>query len=216
MIVYIDESGDLGWKLDQPYRNGGSSKYLTIGFLIVPNEKSHIPKRIIRRFYNKFHIPRSIEWKGKDLTIPQREYFIKETKEILRKHRDIRVLTITVMKENVQPHIRADQNKLYNYMVRLALLDEIKNEPIVNFIPDPRTIKISSGSSLIDYLQTELYFELSSATKLNQILVDSKSSLNLQFIDFISHIIWKSYEDNDKNISSGILHVMKQKTLFFH
>ena len=32
--VYLDESGDLGWKFDAPYRCGGSSRYLTISAII--------------------------------------------------------------------------------------------------------------------------------------------------------------------------------------
>lgn len=36
MNVYFDESGDLGWSFDKPYGAGGSSRYLTIAFLIIP------------------------------------------------------------------------------------------------------------------------------------------------------------------------------------
>ena len=28
MQIFIDESGDLGWILDKPYKKGGSSQYL--------------------------------------------------------------------------------------------------------------------------------------------------------------------------------------------
>jgi hypothetical protein len=30
MKVFIDESGDLGWTLDKPNRNGGSSRFITL------------------------------------------------------------------------------------------------------------------------------------------------------------------------------------------
>jgi len=36
MNVYVDESGDLGWEFAQPFRQGGSSRYLTIASLLVP------------------------------------------------------------------------------------------------------------------------------------------------------------------------------------
>lgn len=35
ITVYLDESGDLGWKFDAPYRSGGSSRYLTIAAIAV-------------------------------------------------------------------------------------------------------------------------------------------------------------------------------------
>jgi hypothetical protein len=39
--IYLDESGDLGWRFDKPYRYGGSSRYLTIVSLIIsPHEKA--------------------------------------------------------------------------------------------------------------------------------------------------------------------------------
>jgi hypothetical protein len=39
MRIYIDESGDLGWTLDKPNRNGGSSKYITITGIVISNEE---------------------------------------------------------------------------------------------------------------------------------------------------------------------------------
>jgi len=44
--IFLDESGDLGWKLNSPYRNGGSSKFLTISYLISPITDIHLPRRI--------------------------------------------------------------------------------------------------------------------------------------------------------------------------
>lgn len=49
--VYFDESGDLGWILDAPYRDGGSSRYFTIAYVLIPSEKSILLDRFIRRFY---------------------------------------------------------------------------------------------------------------------------------------------------------------------
>ena len=62
-FIYLDESGDLGWKFDAPYRDGGSSRYITIAALIVPEESVHDPMRGMRRLYNKFKWPTSKEKK---------------------------------------------------------------------------------------------------------------------------------------------------------
>lgn len=60
MNLYIDESGDLGFTFDKPYRIGGSSRYLTIAFLLVPKELSHLPKRVVKKLYKgrKVHLTR--------------------------------------------------------------------------------------------------------------------------------------------------------------
>ena len=126
MNVYVDESGDLGWNFDRPYRRGGSSRYLTIAFLLVPQELSHLPKRIIKRLYSKRKKSTKSELKGSNLKLAEKIYFANEVIKLLEKHPQIEVLAMTVKKENVQVHIRQDPNKLYNYMISLILLDKIK------------------------------------------------------------------------------------------
>ena len=36
-MAYLDESGDLGWKLNQPYLHGGSSRFFVIAIAIGLN-----------------------------------------------------------------------------------------------------------------------------------------------------------------------------------
>jgi len=84
-----------------------------------------------------------------------------------------------------------------------------------DFIPDPRTIKVSSGNSLVDYLQIKLWFELNSATVIRHVSQESKASLNLQFADFISHIIWSRYEDSEIDVYNLIKPNIYEKHLFF-
>jgi len=66
-LIYLDESGDLGWKLDKPYRYGGSSRYLTIASLIVDPSKKHLPKRLIKNLYIKFKWPPKVEKKWSEM-----------------------------------------------------------------------------------------------------------------------------------------------------
>ncbi|VEH66653.1 Uncharacterised protein [Rodentibacter pneumotropicus] len=51
--VYLDESGDLGWKFDAPYRQGGSSRYLTIATILIHHDKRHLLKRLMKSLYKK-------------------------------------------------------------------------------------------------------------------------------------------------------------------
>jgi hypothetical protein len=215
MIVYIDESGDLGWTFDKPYGKGGSSRYLTIAILITPNDKSFLPKKIIRDFYKKYKISPKKEVKGTELSSDQKQYLVQRIIDLLDKNPEIKIVTITTQKANVQDHIRTDSNKLYNYMIRLALLDEIYGEDSVTLMPDPRSIKVKSGNSLLDYLQTELWFEYNSSTNLDQKVVSSENSLNLKFVDIISNLIWRKFEKATTEADLLIPHI-KVKRLFFN
>jgi hypothetical protein len=215
MNVYLDESGDLGWTFYKPYRHGGSSRYLTISVLIVPKDLSHLPKRIIKKTYQQKNISTSVELKGKDLTRDEKIKFSNRVIGLLNRNPSIKICTITVKKENVQPHIQMDSNKLYNYMVNFILLDEIKNFSTIDFIPDPRTIKVASGNSLVDYLQTKLWFEFNSATIIRHTPMESQMNNNLKFADFISNIVWSRYEDNKSNPYNILKPYITSKHLFF-
>ncbi|VAW69461.1 hypothetical protein MNBD_GAMMA09-1760 [hydrothermal vent metagenome] len=216
MIIYLDESGDLGWKLDAPYRNGGSSRHITIASLVASPDKKHLPKRLIKKLYTKFKWPTNIEKKWSEMTLIERVWFAKKANELSIRHpNDIRYISITVKKENVQSHIRLDANKLYNYMIGLSLLDEMRKHKNIVFIPDPRSIKVESGNSLHDYLQTKLWFELSSQTILETQPCDSATNRNVQFSDMLSGIVQGHFEDGNSQPWAELRTNINYKTLFF-
>lgn len=213
--VYLDESGDLGWKFTAPYRNGGSSRFMTIAFVICPSEKKHLLKRIVAKVYTKLKVPTDIEIKGSSLTVTDKEFVAKQTLSLLQKHSDIKIIYITVKKEHVKPHLQLDTNLIYNYMMRLALLKEIDKFPTINLVRDNKSVKIQSGNTLINYLQTELYFSHNSASKLIDIPSDSKAVQNLIFIDWINNLIWGHYEDNNSSAYNILKNHIHSNQLFF-
>ena len=213
--VYLDESGDLGWTLDKPYGKGGSSRYLTIAFVVCPSEKKHLLQRIVRDVYKKTKCDPKTELKGSSICEDDKCYFAELVRKVVSMNPDIIVGSITVNKSKVKAHIRQDANKLYNYMIRLAVLPKVKDEPIVNLIRDNKSIKVKSGNSLIDYLQTEMWFELASPTKLIDIPSDSKCVKNLIFIDWINNLIWGKYEYGKNKPYDIIKNVIASNKLFF-
>lgn len=216
MIIYLDESGDLGWKFDAPYRRGGSSRHITIASLVVSQSKKHLPKRLIKKLYKKFRWPTNIEKKWSDMSLVERIWFAEKANELKIQHQaDIRYISITVKKENVQNHIRSDANKLYNYMIGLSLLREMSHHEKVTFVPDPRSIKVESGNSLHDYLQTQLWFEKETSTTLITTPFDSASNLNVQFSDMLSGIVQGHFEDGNSQPWEKLRNTISYKTLFF-
>jgi hypothetical protein len=215
MNIYLDESGDLGWKFDSPYKKGGSSRFLTLAFLFSPKDKIHLPKRVVKKLYKKFKFDPATEIKGKDLTVEQKIFFCKNVVTMLQKNNELKLLAITVNKVNVQLHLRQDGNKLYNYMVNLAILDEAKKFPVVTFIPDKRSIKVASGNSLSDYLQIKLWYEYNVLTTLKNCPAESHLNKNLQFTDIVSNCIWQKYENNENRFYSILKPHIVIKNLYF-
>ena len=215
MKVYLDESGVLGFNFRKPFRKGGSSRYLTIAFLLVPKDLSPVPKRIVKSLYRRKKRSPQNELKGGQLTVDEEVFFAGKTVKLLSKYPQVKVLAITVNKRKVKAHIRQDPNKLYNYMIGLILLDRIKRQSRVSFIPDERSIKVASGNSLSEYLQVKLWFELNSKTVLENMPQESHKNLNLQFIDWIVHIIWQRYEDNNMTAFNVLKNRLSLRNLFF-
>jgi len=131
------------------------------------------------------------------------------------KNPDIHLHVITVKKENVAAHIRDDQNKLYNYMIRLSLEDCMATQDTVTFIPDPRTIKVDSGDTLHDYLQTELWFTRKAKTILKTTPLDSKSCKGIQFADMLAGLVQQRFEDKCFDHIKTCARHLKMKRLFF-
>jgi Protein of unknown function (DUF3800) len=215
ITIYVDESGDLGWSFNQPYRSGGSSRHLTIASLIVPNSKIKMPERVIRDLYDNRKWSTSKEKKWSDMSDSARADFTKRVIKLLKSHTDISCSFIVVKKANVKPTLRSDANLLYNYMIHISLVKIMKLHSTVNLVPDPRSIKVESGNSLHDYIQTDLWYREGVDTVLTTLQKDSKKTLNLQFSDMLAGLVQMAYEDSDTKLWDQLKAHVQIKTLFF-
>lgn len=216
LVIHIDESGDLGWKFDAPFRRGGSSRYLTVASVLTPREKTKHAKRVIRNLYDRLKWDTSIEKKWSVMEPAERARFIRSVENLRRAHPDIQIAAITVQKENVQEHIRRDPNKLYNYMTALLLLDEMVNHEKVTLVPDERAIKVASGNSLHDYIQTKLWFEKEVTTEVTTNPADSSRAKLLQFADMLAGAVWVHHENQDHRYHRALVRCgLRTKCLYF-
>ncbi len=192
--IYLDESGDTGWRLEQPYTQGGSSRYLVIAACLLAPEVDHKPERMLRHLYQHRHWRPGAEKKWAQMSPQARTEFAKCAAKLLRTTPGMSLTAIVADKRQVMAHIRQDANKLYNYMVKILLLESMAPHDHVLFIPDPRSMKVESGNSLHDYLQTELWFGASARTRLETAPRDSRYCLNLQFTDMLAGVVQSYFE----------------------
>jgi hypothetical protein len=213
--IYLDESGDLGWMFDKPYRGGGSSRYLVIAAIIIPDELDKHPERVMKGLANRYQWKNKREKKWHELSDMQKLSFAKSAHAMLKNNTSIQAKAIVVNKTNVQDHLRRDSNLLYNYMTKLLLIDEMAKHPRIRFVPDPRSIKVKSGSSLVDYLQTTLFFEKKVTTRICCEEIDSAHCRNLQFTDMLAGTVGSLYEKSDPTPLKNIGSFIDIKRLFF-
>ena len=213
--IYLDESGDTGWRLELPYTQGGSSRYLVIAACLLPPEADHKPERMLRNIYKHRHWRSDSEKKWAHMSPQARSEFARCAAKLAQGCPGISLRAIVADKRQVMPHIRQDANKLYNYMVKLLLLDAMAQHERVTFIPDPRSIKVESGNSLHDYLQTELWFGAGSRTRLETLPRDSRHCLNLQFTDMLAGVVQSHFEFGESRHWAFLREHTTLKTLYF-
>lgn len=213
MQVYLDESRDMGWTFSKPFRYGGSSRFLCLAIMFLPKEHRKNPKRIIADMYRKYGW--ASEMKASSASTAQEAEFAEKAVEMLKAYRDITVDCIVAKKENVLPHIRCDSNKLYNYMCGLIICDNVQSEQEIEFIHDKRSIKVKSGNSLSDYVQTVLWFGCNAKTKLINNPQESHKNYNLQFVDWMAHCVWSHFEDGETSVFAKLKPMIKVRRLYF-
>lgn len=150
------------------------------------------------------------------MTYEERLAFAEAAKRMCEDHPgQVAYRSMTVFKPNVLPRIREDANKLYNYMIGLLLLEEMARHETVEFVPDPRSIKVKSGNSLNDYLQTQLLFTQMSECRLNTRPCDSAKNMNVQFADMIAGVVQAHYEDAISTPLRALRPCIVNRTLYF-
>lgn len=216
MTILLDESGDLGWKFTAPYNNGGSSRFLTIAYVIIPNNKKNLLHRQISKTYQKNKWNFSVEHKGARLTNAERLYFLTRVQAMINTNPDIQIGAITTRKDRVFEHIKRDSNLLYNYMTKLAIISKVKQcNGNIEFIRDERSIKVASGNSLIEYLQTTLWFDENSKAIIIDKPTKSHQDFCILFVDWICNCIWNKYEYSVNDYYDLITPYLKEEKLFF-
>ena len=215
MIIYQDESGDLGWTFDKPYRSGGSSRFLTIAFLLLPQNKQKLLSRLVRNIYAKYRLNLKIEKKGSSFTDAHAAYVAGRIVHLVKRNEDIRLCSITIKKENVLEHMRAEENIIYNYALVKKIAPVIRRLDAVKIIPDKRTIKVRSGDSCADYLKTKLWFEMEAITQVDYTPEESRNNLYLWSADWLANFIWRHYEDGRPLAYRKLAGVLEEECLFF-
>ena len=203
-FIYLDESGDLGWNMRDPYQQGGSSRMLTLAAICIPDHKAKYVQRIVKALYVKRKRPLRNELKSVDLNSADKDLFLQLTAKLLLDHPDIQIRSITVNKNFVSGRFKRDPNVLYNYMIKLLLLTKICQSTFVDFMPDRRSERVNTKWNMGEYLNQMIQEASLEHNVKNQSCnvtpMDSSKSLELQFIDFYAGLIWSMYEFNDKRM----------------
>lgn len=207
MFIYLDESGDLGFR-------EGATNFFVISFITMDNRTSLQLKRKIKRLKQKYKVSKGVEIKGNTSSHSLRVDVLRVVSSL-----PIEIYSIVVNKQRVNKPLRDDTNIFYNYMVNLIMVPYLERKKFegINIIADLRITRVARGMRFADYLKYKLFFENRVCnTKLNIQFLDSLKSNGLQAADFVSYSLFRKYESRDIRYYRVIERkVREDKKLFF-
>ena len=202
MIIYLDESGDLGFA-------PGSSAYFVVTFLVAKDKKPI--KRAVQKTRKKHGLTRGFELKGNTAPRKVKEDLLKRLAKL-----DIGIHTIVMNKTKVFPRLRKDTNILYNYVLGHIVVPYICTQKKVTIMVDKRVVSVTSGFKLDEYLTYKVWYENLADVDMQIQHEDSKWTLGIQAADVVCNSIFRKYESgNDRfyNLIRG--KIKEEEQLFF-
>lgn len=197
MLVFIDDSGDAGFKLEK-----GSSKFFVIACVIFEDDLEVLKTAVsIKELRRSLKLVDYREFKFNSSTRKIREEFLKAINKFQFKIRCI-VIDKTLIKSS---ELKSKIESFYSYAIKLVL--KHNNNSIQN-----AKIRIDGSGgrefrkNFITYLRKELNSQERNIMK-NCRFVDSKNNDLIQLADMIAGSIRRSYESDktDKLIYKSII-----------
>jgi hypothetical protein len=197
MVIFLDESGDLGFDFSKK----GTNHTFTIALLVCNdnNVARSIRKAVERTLKNKMNrkLKRIAfdELKGNQVPFKTLEYFYRQLPDD-----GWCLFALVLNKERVYPELRSagGKKKLYNYLTR-QLLEKVglKDAPSVLLIMD----RCKNGEDIKDcnrYMTDQMAGYLSVRAPFDIHHQDSKQDKGIQAVDLFCWGIHRKYEHNDE------------------
>jgi hypothetical protein len=199
MLVFVDDSGDAGFKLDR-----GSSRFFVIVLVIFDDEAEAEKTAVaIKELRRNLGFPEDVEFKFFKSKHATREKFLKTINSFR-----FRVRCLVIDKKTIySDELRNNKNSFYSYIIKMVLEHNDKS------IIDAKVKIDGSGDRIfrrnfLTYLRKELNTNDKKVIK-NCRLVDSKNNVLIQMADMIAGTIRRSY-DKDKKDGSLLKKIIKK------
>lgn len=187
--IFLDESGDLGFKKS-------SSRWFVFTIAIISNARSL--ERVIKKIW------KPLKEKHKKLGELHAYHADDITRtRVLRKLSqipDLKVLCVVLNKEKVYVDLQNQKNYLYNYTAnilldRLHLQKSLNEDEPINLYIDKKDTKKMLSENFLNYLTDSMTSRRKAP--FSAILHTSHENKSLQAVDFISWAIFRKYERGD-------------------
>ncbi len=209
MIIYLDESGDLGFN----FTKKGTANDFVITVLICKTRQSDkaIQQSIKRTRRNKLGYGNE-ELKGVNTTLSIKEYFLRNIK-----NNDWEIYAVILNKKRVRSDLqnKVGKKKLYNYLSRVLIekIDFPENLSTLTLVVD----KMKSKKDIKDfdqYIENQLLSFLPLNCLFYSYHKDSKEHPGLQAVDLFCWGIYRKYIMNDVSWYNCYQKYIKYETIY--
>lgn len=224
-FAYLDESGDLGWKLDQPFQDGGSSRYFVIAVAVGINQSYRRFGKVVEALHTQQQWTSSKEKKWATISHAARRAFCQLAAKELAGNSEthvfaavyhkqaaphfLRTLDVRAMNpdlpenrlQQLEYHYRGRTHLIYAMMVAETLSAHLPPLAALTYCPD----ELNEGQRTLDNILT---YRLLIQDRLPMTLkrVDRKQPMQkgLDFADMVAGAVWEAYERGDRSFLSVI------------
>lgn len=194
--IFLDESGCLGWTLNQPYGKGGSSRFIVLAAIVVPDGANKHLERVVRQIYKYRGRKSETELKSTGLNGHERETFAKALVKLKDNNPLFSYHAVVVEKSGVIASLSNKTEVLYNHMAERMLNAPMATFSRIEFYPDQRMVKPRDKNALHNYLETRLAID-GHMVDIETIPSDSGTFKEIQAADYLASIVWAKYEMNN-------------------
>ncbi len=173
-MAYLDESGDLGWKLDKPYLDGGSARYFVIAIAIGLNQSYRRMGKVVEQLHKQQEWTSKKEKKWTTIGPGARQAFCQLAAKELASNDQLKVMIAVYHKEHApdfmrgvdvrEAHPKANEAEIlaleakykgrahlvYAMMVAEILADNLPAMDTFTFCPD----ELNEGQRALDHILT--------------------------------------------------------------
>lgn len=195
IIAFFDESGDLGWKLDAPYRKGGSSRFFSIASVHGDGDVHRRAGKVIKKLWAEQGWTSKHEKKWNNISATAKLNFCTIAAEFAKNNTDIKLSVAVVEKAKVAVHLRPDQHLFYAHLATQLIVEDLLLSKEVSVCPDELNAGTGSANLLQHLLRHELWFKRGCAPTVKQISQQSAFVQALEFCDMLAGAAASHFED---------------------
>ncbi|QJW85547.1 DUF3800 domain-containing protein [Ramlibacter terrae] len=208
--AFFDESGDLGWKFDAPFRQGGSSRFFVIAGASGPDHAHRSFGKVIRKLWASQGWTSHKEKKWNNIPDKAKLEFAQLAAKMAEQNKDVHLAVAVLKKEDLAAHLREDQHLLYAHLATQLVGDVLAGCTDAEICPDELNAGAGSSNLLQHLMRHELWFRRGCSPSIRQVRRQKHLKDALEFCDMLAGAAAAHFEQNKSeawNLIAGHVHV---------